>query len=55
MDQYGYKEVYYHEYCKTCKHVNVANTEMPCDECLSEPINMYSHKPVKYEKKETKR
>lgn len=46
-----YKEVHFHEYCKTCKHKKVANTDDPCDECLSEPINLYSHKPVKWEAK----
>lgn len=55
MDHQVYKEVYFHEYCKTCKHRKVANTEVPCDECLSEPLNWNSHKPVKYEKKETSR
>lgn len=54
MDNLGYKEVYFHEYCQKCKNRNVPDTEEPCDECLSEPINMYTHEPVKYEKKETK-
>ena len=55
MDYQAYKEVYYHEYCKKCKHKNVADTEAPCDECLSEPINLNTHRPVKYEEKETTR
>ena len=54
MDYQSYKEVYFHEYCKTCKHKNIKNTEEPCDECLGEPTNLNSHKPVKYEK-ETKK
>ena len=52
MDNQSYKEVYFHEYCKTCKNRNVANTEEPCDECLSEPTNLNTHRPVKYEEKE---
>lgn len=48
------KEVYFHEYCKTCKHKEVKNTEDPCNECLSNPTNLYSHKPVKYEEKKAK-
>lgn len=48
MDQ-EYKEVYFHEYCKKCKHRKLKNVEDPCNECLSEPINLYSHKPVKFE------
>lgn len=58
MDYQAYKEVYFHEYCKTCRHRDVKNTDTPCDECLSEPTNWNTHRPVKYEKqvkKETKR
>lgn len=52
MDQQTYKEVYFHEYCKKCKHEKVKDTEEPCSECLGEPLNWNSHKPVKYEEKE---
>lgn len=55
MDHQAYKEVYFHEYCKKCKHRKVANTEEPCNECLGEPLNLNTHRPVKYEEKETKR
>lgn len=48
MEQ-NYKEVYFSQYCIKCKHYNVANSEDPCDECLSNPVNLYSHKPVKFE------
>ena len=49
----GYKEVYYHEYC--CKCLNFKKDEIIdlCNECLSEPINLYTHKPVKFEEKDT--
>lgn len=51
----GYKEVYFHEYCKTCKHYNKNDmTKDPCNECLDEYSNLYTHKPVKYEPKESK-
>lgn len=49
MDEQLYKEVHFHEYCKTCKHNKVAGTEAPCDECLDNPTNLYSHKPVNWE------
>lgn len=49
----GYKEVYFDQYCNTCKNKNVKEFENPCNECLSNPINLYSHKPVNY-KEETK-
>lgn len=44
-----YKEVYFHEYCEKCKHWKLKDNEYPCDECLDEPINLYSHKPVRWE------
>lgn len=50
MDQ-EYKEVYFNLYCKTCKHRETSNTDEPCNECLSNPINLYSHKPVMWAEK----
>ena len=48
----GYKEVYFHLYCKDCKHEEVEDVKDPCNECLDHPCNLYSHKPVKWEPKE---
>lgn len=48
-----YKEVYFGTYCETCKHCSKTEAEEPCDECLSNPTNLYSHKPVNYEEKES--
>ena len=48
----SYKEVYFGEYCKTCEHCDLAEDQEPCDDCLNEPVNVYSHKPVFYKKKE---
>lgn len=45
-------EVYFHEYCKTCKFKDTSETEEPCNECLDNPMNLYSHKPVNYKKDE---
>ena len=42
------KEVHFVDYCKTCKYGPKQEHEDPCDECLSQPWNEYSHKPVKY-------
>lgn len=49
-----YKEVYYHEYCKTCKYEkdDESDTNSPCYDCLTEPVNTYSHKPTHWEAKE---
>lgn len=43
------KEVYFSQWCKSCKHYNEPETEEPCNECLGEPGNEDSHKPVKWE------
>lgn len=47
-----YKEVYFHEHCKNCKHyVKDDMQKEPCFECLSEPARQYTHKPIKFEEK----
>ncbi|MCC8049735.1 MAG: hypothetical protein LIP10_03620 [Clostridiales bacterium] len=46
------KEVYFDQYCESCKHCDVDEGESPCWECLDETVNLYSHKPVKWEEKE---
>lgn len=45
-----YKEVYFGEYCKSCKWRDKPEEEEPCHDCLNEPVNLHSHRPVKYEK-----
>ena len=52
MNSEGYKEVYFDMYCHNCIHFDKVSDEEPCDECLSEPMNIYSHKPTKYVEKE---
>lgn len=47
----SYKEVYFGEYCKTCKHETLPEEEEPCWSCLNEPVALHSHKPVKWEEK----
>lgn len=52
MEQTSYEqEVYFHEYCKTCKHENVSEADEPCEECLENATNTESHKPVRWEAK----
>ena len=51
MDE-DYKEVYFNQYCSKCKHKDVKDYDEPCDECLCNPINLNSHKPVKWEENE---
>lgn len=47
----GLKEVYFDQYCKTCEHEEKKEDETPCYECLAEPSNTYSHKPVYWKEK----
>lgn len=43
-------EVYYHEYCKACKHEEKREDEEPCYECLNSPYNLHTHRPLFWEK-----
>ena len=53
--QYEEKLVEFENYCKTCEHKDVEQHKDPCHECLSEPTNLHSKKPVNYKKKEVKK
>ena len=55
MNNDGYKEVYFDKYCETCKFKERREDEDPCDECLAETVNLYSHKPVYWKEKEKKK
>lgn len=46
------KEVYFHIYCQKCRYRELNESQDPCEECLSYPVNEYSHKPVKFKEKE---
>ena len=41
-------------WCCQCKHEHDRedDVESPCWDCLAEPVNSYSHKPVYWKKKE---
>ena len=47
-----YKEVFFWQYCKTCKHEKTKESEDPCHNCLNSPSNVHSHKPINWEEKE---
>lgn len=49
------KEVYFDEYCETCKYESLKGYEDPCDNCLEHPYNYDSHKPIYWEKNEGKK
>lgn len=45
------KIVEFDKYCKSCKHFTKKESEDPCHDCLNEPTNINSRKPIMYEKK----
>lgn len=47
----NYKEVFYDQYCHRCEHSEKTELEDPCFDCLDEPVNMDSHKPVYFEER----
>lgn len=46
------KEVYYFCYCKRCTHEKLSEHCEPCNTCLTEFTNDYSHKPRYFKEKE---
>lgn len=42
------KLVNFDEYCPKCKNKDTNETEDPCNECLTYPANLDSHKPVNF-------
>ena len=46
------KIVEFHKFCKTCKYKDVVEYEDPCNDCLDNPVNDYSKKPVNYKEEE---
>lgn len=44
------KEVYFDQYCVDCKHKNESEDSVACNECLYNPCDDDSHKPVNYVK-----
>lgn len=43
--------VEFDQYCKTCRHEKLAETDSPCDECLKHPVNTDSNVPFCYERR----
>ena len=49
--QYDYKECNFYTYCNKCKYKDKKDIEDPCNDCLAEPCNLHSSKPVYFEEK----
>ena len=48
------KIVDYNKYCKDCIYCDNSEFKEPCHDCLNEPANQDSHKPVKFIRKNKK-
>lgn len=44
------KIVFFENYCNKCVHAKKNEADEPCRECLNNPVNQDSHKPVKFKK-----
>ena len=49
--QFDDKEVDFNKYCTLCKDKLLSEIEDPCNECLTFPTNIDSHKPIMFEPK----
>lgn len=45
------KEAYFYMYCPRCSYYSLPETDDPCDECLAQPVNEDSHKPLYFKAK----
>lgn len=48
------KEVYFDQYCSKCEYKNRPETANPCWDCLDEPANEDSHKPLYFKEESNK-
>ena len=49
------KIVEFHKYCELCEFSKVSEKDDPCFECLDNPVNSYSHRPVKFKYKDSQK
>ena len=42
-------------YCRQCEHQALLPSEDPCHDCLNNPSNTHSRRPIHYKKKEEKK
>ena len=50
-----YKFVNFERYCPECQHKTLKEDDHPCDECLTYPTNVDSHKPVFWKEKSSQK
>lgn len=45
------KIIEFEKWCKKCVYFSKHEEDEPCCDCLEEPVNMNSHKPVMFKEK----
>ncbi len=51
MNNDGEKIVKFDTYCKFCRYYEKKESCDQCHDCLQHPVNLYSHRPVRFEEK----
>ena len=49
------KEVFFCDWCHKCEFNDLSDQKQPCCDCIAQPSNINSHKPVYFKEKETKK
>lgn len=49
------REVSYEKYCGNCKYSDCPESADPCFECLDNPLNYYTDRPVNYKGRSDKK
>lgn len=47
------KEVLFGKFCPVCEFAERSENHEPCDDCLDQPTNQDSHKPICFKEKST--
>lgn len=45
------KEAYFYLYCPRCAYSSLSESADPCDDCLAQPVNEDSHRPLYFKEK----
>lgn len=52
MENNAYKLVDFVEYCPKCQYEKLKEEDEPCNDCIANAVNLYSHKPIYFKEKE---
>lgn len=51
MNENSEMMVRYDLWCNKCKHKDIKENDEPCEECLSNPINLNTERPICFKEK----